>query len=102
MGMAALAWAKRQNEARDGQRLKIFLPVLLRWAGQEERAHLLDLSSSGARMHARIAPSTKEIIEIVWEDRIFAGQCVWSRGSRFGIAFKAPIDKGQIVSMLTS
>lgn len=102
MSNTAFAGARLQTDARYGQRLKIFLPVTLRWAGVQERAHLLDISPTGARMHAAIAPASREAIEIEWEGVTFPGQCVWSRGNRFGITFSNPITKTQIETLLAS
>lgn len=77
--------------ARRATRLKLFEPVLLRLHGLPLRAHLLDLSATGALVHSERPPLTGDHVHIEAAALGLSGRVVWVRARRFGIRFDAPL-----------
>jgi hypothetical protein len=76
---------------RVAARHKLFEPVLLRHGGLSVRAHMLDLSTSGALLHAEKPPLSGGRVTVEGE-RLFIGAIVvWTRAKRFGLRFDLPI-----------
>ncbi|HUD95712.1 PilZ domain-containing protein [Sphingobium sp.] len=73
--------------ARRAVRLKLFEPVVLRVHGVAERAHLLDLSATGALAHCEQPPYTGDAVRIEGETLSITGRVMWVLGKRFGIHF---------------
>lgn len=87
---------------RGAARVKLFQPTTLHGAGAPRRAHLLDLSISGALVHALEPPAVGGFvrIEVAGEARI--ARVAWSRGKRFGIRFAMPLTASQVVAATKS
>lgn len=77
--------------ARCATRLKLFEPVLLRLHGMPFRAHLLDLSTTGALAHSERTPCVGDQVFIEGEPLCVSGRVVWVRTQRFGIRFDVPL-----------
>ena len=77
--------------ARRATRLKLFEPVLLRVQGEEVRAHLLDLSMTGALAHCDSPPRIGERVLIEANALGVAGRVMWVRAKRFGVHFDLPL-----------
>jgi hypothetical protein len=73
--------------ARRAVRLKLFEPVVLRVRGVAERAHLLDLSMTGALAHCEHPPFTGDAVRIEGETLAVGGRVMWVLGKRFGVHF---------------
>ena len=76
---------RRQDRAEP--RAKVFLLASLRRGEQKDRAHLLDLSPGGARVHCAVAPRPAESVELVWGPIRMRGMVMWVRDDRFGVRF---------------
>ena len=85
---------------RAARRLKVFLPAMLTRGGVDLRVHLLDISSTGALLHATMAIPANEQIVLRWEGLTWSGTVMWSAGNRFGIAFAREIAEEQIAQVL--
>jgi hypothetical protein len=77
--------------ARRATRLKLFEPVLLRVQGSPVRAHLLDLSMTGALAHSDSPPQVGDHVVIEASALSVAGRVMWVRAKRFGIHFDLPL-----------
>ncbi|MEQ6331825.1 PilZ domain-containing protein [Sphingobium sp. MK2] len=72
-------------------RLKLFEPVRLLLAGQAARAHLLDLSVTGALVHCDSPPCVGDHVLIETNALGVKGQVMWVRVKRFGVHFDQPL-----------
>ncbi len=78
------------------QRYKLFKPIELSCAGQAIRAHLLDLSSTGALAHAETPPPVGARVRVSAGFPLGTAKVIWANGKRFGIAFNLRLDAAQI------
>lgn len=79
------------DAARRAARLKLFEPVKLRCGGVAVRAHLLDLSVTGALAHSDRPPAPGDHVLIEGESLAVAGRVMWVRAKRFGVHFDLPL-----------
>ena len=82
----------RYAALRACKRTKIFEPVAMSWDGKTSRAHLLDISSSGALIHVIDPPAPDTAIGVERGEIRFEAMIVWRDGARCGIKMQAPID----------
>ena len=82
--------------SRRATRLKLFEPVLLRVQGLPVRAHLLDLSMTGALAHSDNPPQVGDHVVIEASALSVAGRVMWVRAKRFGIHFDFPLPQPTI------
>tara|TARA_R110000868_G_scaffold256565_2_gene513354 strand:- start:144 stop:440 length:297 start_codon:yes stop_codon:yes gene_type:complete len=82
--------------AHRATRLKLFEPVLLRVQGLPVRAHLLDLSMTGALAHSDNPPQVGDHVVIEASALSVAGRVMWVRAKRFGIHFDFPLPQPTI------
>lgn len=90
---------QRQARLDAGQRatrLKLFEPVQLRLRGAGIRAHLLDLSVTGALAHSEYPPAVGDHVMIEGASLGVAGRVMWVREKRFGIHFDLPLAGGAV------
>ena len=86
------------QHARAQARLKLFQPTTMRGPAGEARAHLLDLSSTGALVHAAAPPMVAARVQIGCGGEMRAGRVVWVRGNRFGVTFAVPLTPAQVAA----
>lgn len=84
------------QQARQKRRLKLFLPATVEHADQDSRAHLLDLSKLGARLHINCPPVKGDQITIRAMSIEIAATVVWVRGNGAGVLFANPLTEPQI------
>jgi hypothetical protein len=84
------------QHARVQARQKLFQPTTIRSPGGETRAHLLDLSGTGALVHATTPPMIAARVQIGCAGEMRAGRVVWVRGNRFGIVFTVPLTPAEV------
>ncbi|MET0369751.1 MAG: PilZ domain-containing protein [Sphingobium sp.] len=72
---------------RAAARHKSFEPIILRLTAGRVRAHMLDISTSGALVHADMPPLAGARVTIESEMFVAAARVVWVRAKRFGIQF---------------
>ncbi len=85
---------------RGQPRRKIFQPVDLHAAGRALRAHLLDLSASGALVHSTTAPAPGTPLRLTLDGSVRTARVVWREGVRFGIAFALPLGEAEVARVL--
>jgi hypothetical protein len=84
------------QQARAQPRSKLFQPTTMRGPAGETRAHLLDLSSTGALVHATAPPMVAARIQLRCGGELRAGRVVWVRGHRFGVVFSVPLSPAEV------
>lgn len=72
---------------RIATRHKMFEPVVLRLRGTPLRAHILDLSTTGALAHCDHPPQAGDRVRIEAEGITAIAYVVWVRAKRFGLHF---------------
>ena len=72
-------------------RQKVFRLVTLGVLGIRHRAHILDLSQSGARVHCDVAMTPGHGVTLCIGERILKARVVWTNDKRIGIAFHVPL-----------
>ncbi len=81
-------------------RFKLFQPATMVIANELVRVHLLDLSTSGALIHAPVPPAMAAIVRLECAGRMRMARVVWVAGNRFGIAFALPLQEDQVAGAL--
>jgi PilZ domain len=77
-------------------RLKVFQPIEIHVGTTPLRAHLLDLSASGALVHSTTAPATGTPLRLTLGGLVRTARVVWRDGVRFGIAFTVPLCETEV------
>jgi len=92
------------GERRDdiARRHKTFWPTSLRSPAGTRRAHVLNISRTGAKVHADIPAAAGEKIEIAIGALWRRGVVRWTSGSTFGIAFDEPLSDDVLKRCLTA
>lgn len=85
---------------RGAARHKLFEPLAVRHAGARVRAHMLDLSTTGALLHADHPPRVGAVILIDCPGLTASAHIIWVRAKRFGIRFDMPLSDRVLRSML--
>ncbi|WCP13969.1 hypothetical protein sphantq_02408 [Sphingobium sp. AntQ-1] len=91
------AWEMRP---RGAARHKLFEPLAMRHAGVPLRAHMLDLSVSGALLHAERPPGIGDSVIIELQEFSAAAHVVWVRAKRFGVRFDVPLTETAVRAIL--
>ena len=81
-------------------RLKTFHPVELRDEAGPSRAHLLDLSATGALVHREEPPAPGAVVRIGIAGAPRPAKVVWQDGKRFGVAFTASLRDDEVVQVV--
>lgn len=79
------------DAAQRAARRKLFEPVQLRCGRVSVRAHLLDLSVTGALAHSDRPPAPGDHVLIEGASLGVAGRVMWVRDKRFGVHFDLPL-----------
>jgi hypothetical protein len=85
---------------RGAARHKLFEPLGLRHAGQSMRVHMLDLSVSGALLHAEHPPRIGAGVIIEFQGLAATAHVMWVRAKRFGVRFDMPLPDTALRAML--
>lgn len=85
---------------RGQPRLKVFQPIEIFAGTTPLRAHLLDLSASGALVHSLAAPAPGTPVRLTIGGLVRTARVVWQDGVRFGIAFAVPLREIEVERML--
>jgi hypothetical protein len=88
------------KQPRSKRRLKVFLPVTLEREGMNERAHMLDLSKVGARMHGHVPPLRNEQVTICWGKYEIDGVVAWVQGNGFAVLFTEKLNEADIAAFI--
>ena len=73
---------------RTATRHKIFEPVAVIIDERETRAHLLNISTTGALVHSVQPPKPGSAIHLEMNGHRYQANVVWSEDARFGITFE--------------
>ena len=85
---------------RASPHLKIFEPILFIADEVEARAHLLNISTTGALVHSTQPPESGSAIQLVMNGSRYQARVVWSDGARFGITFGSHLSAAVIEAIL--
>lgn len=84
-------------------RSKLFQPTELRdAAGTPRRAHLLDMSATGALVHAAEPPGPGDTVQLVLAGVARTAQVMWTEERRFGVRFRMPLTDAQVTEIVTT
>ena len=78
---------------RGTPRSKVFQPAQMTVGAVTRRVHLLDLSRSGALVHAADPPAVGTVVRLTVDTTLGLARVMWRRGDRFGVAFPTPLDQ---------
>jgi hypothetical protein len=81
---------------RIAARHKMFEPVALRLRGTPMRAHILDLSTTGALAHCDHPPQSGDRVWIEAQGVAAVAHVVWVRAKRFGLHFDVPLSEATV------
>lgn len=88
--------AQRRRTARH----KLFEPIALSVRGQAIRAHLLDLSSTGALAHSETPPPLNAFVTINASGVTAMGRVMWISSKRFGVQFSEPLSETMMNALI--
>ena len=81
---------------RNSRRLRVLLAAEIESQGERRRAHLLNISESGAKLDADEVPNEGETVVLHREGIVASGVVSWVIDHRFGIQFDTPVDAALI------
>lgn len=85
---------------RAARRHKTFVPTSIQSSRGELRAHILNLSMTGALLHAEPAPGRGQRVIVMLGGRRVAAMVAWVEGARFGVAFAHPLGESEVADLL--
>jgi hypothetical protein len=82
----------RRSDARETA------PLIAVWTTvtAHHSATLIDLSTSGARLHSEVVPEAGEELLVTIEGIRAFGRVMWCCKEQFGVAFDSPFDDGDV------
>ena len=81
---------------RAAPRRKLFRPAWLETADGRHRAHILNLSTIGACVHARCVHRVWSGVTLQLGERAVKGRVTWADGERCGIKFVQPLQPAEL------
>lgn len=91
----------RGSDQRKTRRIKVFVPTEIVVEDVAVRAHLLDISESGSRVHSPIAPRTGDQAHLNLNGETHAARIVWSEAGRSGLQFTTELTPEQVARAFT-
>lgn len=85
---------------RIGSRYKTFLPCALERNGQVVRAHILNLSETGAMIATPDAVGARQFISLQFQSVSYKAVVVWSRDHRAGLRFSLPLSLSTVQKLI--
>jgi hypothetical protein len=85
---------------RTAHRHKTFEPTTLQLAAGEVRAHILNVSATGALIHAPGEPAKGARVTVRLVGRDIPAEVMWVDGARFGIAFRGMLSPDELARLL--
>ena len=85
---------------RIAHRHKTFEPTTLNCGGVEHRAHILNVSATGALIHAPGGPAKGARCTVWLVGRAIPAEVMWVDGARFGIAFRGILSADELARLL--
>lgn len=87
---------------RGARRLKLFLPAQIEVDGVASRAHLLNVSLSGALVHSSQAPAPRTGLSIICAGLARAALVQWADKQRFGVTFMVALNDLELHKVLSA
>jgi hypothetical protein len=81
---------------RASRRLRVLLAAEIEIEGERRRAHLLNISESGAKLDADEVPTEGDVVILHREGIVAPGIVSWVIDHRFGVQFDTPVDSALI------
>ena len=81
-------------------RHKVFLPAELIGPDGTTRVHILNLSATGALIHADAPPMTGATVRLSCGAIGWGARVMWSQGKRFGIMNQVPLTIAQTATLV--
>jgi hypothetical protein len=99
--MHALA-ERRPGDAgpRVASRFKTFLPCAVEQGGAVVRAHVLNLSATGAMIAIPTAISSRQSISLQFQSVSYKAVVVWARDDRAGLRFSLPLPHSTLQKLI--
>ncbi len=98
--VAARSALSISTEPRGGHRHKVFLPAEMTEGDRAGRAHLLNLSMTGALLHADAAPSVGAVVQLTVGATRWPVRVVWSQDKRFGVVHVTPLARAAVEALV--
>lgn len=89
-------------DQRVARRVRVLLSATIESADGERVAHLLNISSTGAKLDADEPPSPDEAVTLVRGGIRAPGRVSWVESHRFGVHFDARLDPALIAEHAAS
>jgi hypothetical protein len=87
---------------RTKPRLKLFEPTSMAGPAGTVRAHLLDLSATGALVHAAEPPTAGGTVRLYVGGAARAATVMWVEGRRFGVRFRLALSDAEVAAALAA
>lgn len=87
---------KDGDHARLAPRFKTFQPASIDCCGARRRAHVLDVSSRGARIYCADTLPVGSYLALRCCDFTLTARIVWAREQRFGVEFQFPLPDAHV------
>lgn len=87
---------------RGARRLKSFIPVTLDQEAGTVRAHVLDMSETGALVHCEAAIRSGERLQLRVGHHVLRGGVMWVEGKRFGFRFTLPLTVTEVQAIVSA
>ncbi|MBC9030813.1 PilZ domain-containing protein [Sphingomonas sp. JC676] len=94
--MVTFALGDNALKPRGAPRRKAFQCITIGTAEGDTRAHILDLSRSGARMHASARLEVGASVMLSSEVFLIKGRIVWTKKHIFGVHFEQSISDSDV------
>lgn len=91
--------APSSAEPRVATRRKVFLPAEMKHAAGTSRVHLLNLSSTGALLHADAAPAKGVMVQLSCGKASWLAKVVWTSTKRFGVHHLTPLTPAAVEAL---
>jgi hypothetical protein len=86
--------------ARIASRYKTFMPCALEQEGGVLRAHVLNLSATGAMIATPQAIGLKQPISLQFQSGTYKAVVVWARDDRAGLRFSLPLPHSTLQKLI--
>ena len=89
-----------ETGARVSGRYKTFLPCALEQEGDTLRAHILNLSATGAMIATPQTIRAKQSISLQFQSVSYKAVVVWARDDRAGLRFNLPLSHSTLQKLI--
>ena len=90
----------RAIEKREAKRIKTFLPTEILVENTAKRAHVLDISSAGSRLHTVVDLKPGAEVRLRLNGEALVGTVIWADAGRLGLRFPTLLAADQIAAVV--